>query len=339
MSARNQQVSRIYKILKFLELSPQGLTIQQIYDKIKNDFEVEKRTVYRDIEAIEKAGFPLSQDADILDARIVRWKLENSMKVAKFLALSPRELLALYLSKSALIPLKDTPFYEDIVSSFKKIESVLGPKSLDFLSEISRSVQFEPKVRWGLGLDPAVIDTVTACCNEGQRLQVDYNSANSQSISRRILEPHFMYFAKGSIYLVALDINDNKVKVFSLSRMAKPEMLDEICKSIPVGPEDYFRHSIGVFRQSQDFEEVELHFDQSVATYINERRWHPSQQVIVRGDSSVDVRLFVNINPELIHWIMGFGSAVKVMSPSSLKEEIVKSAEKVIAIYKFDKAA
>lgn len=334
---RNQQVARIYKIIKLLELNPQGLTVQQVYDKIKNDLEVEKRTIYRDLEAIEQSGFPLIQVPDS-EPQTIKWKLENTMKVSKSLVLSPRELFALYLSKSALNPLKETPFYEDIVAVFNKIESTLGPKSLEFLAEISQTAYFEPKARWGLGVDPIVIDTVTACCNEGQRLQVDYNSVNSNSITRRTLEPHFIYFAKGSIYLVALDLNDSKVKVFSLPRMTNAEMLDQNCKSIPVNPDDFFQHSLGVFQQGQSCI-IKLQFNPSVAAYVKERRFHDSQQVIVKADGNVELQLFVSINPELIQWVMGFGSAVKVLAPASLAEDIVKSAEKVIALYKFDKAA
>ena len=332
MSGRYSQASRLFRILGLLEANPQGLTVNEIYQRIRNDHAIDKRSVYRDIEALESSGFPVFQDIDSDDKRIIRWKVNRTLKVSKSLVLSPRELVALYLAKNALAPLKDTPFYQDLEQAFHKIETMLGAKSLDYLREISSGIHFEPGPRWGLGVDSDVIDTVRACCDEGQLFSVEYRSQNSGDCRRRTLGPHFLYFARGSIYLVAEDMDAKMVKVFSIPRMKDPQMLDDKYVGEPVDPNKFFESSFSVF-QGGKAESVKLIFSPEIAEYVRERRWHQSQQVVPQKDGSLHLSLHVSVSLELTNWILGFGAQVKVVEPLELSESLVLSAEKILRLY------
>src|SRR5580692_3546813 len=115
MQGRNAQVARIYRILNLLEGSPHGLSACEIRERLtERDVEVSKRTVYRDLEALSDAGFPLfpldSVDGQS-DQHATRWVLERSAKINQYLALSAQELFALYLARGMLVPLKNTPLH------------------------------------------------------------------------------------------------------------------------------------------------------------------------------------------------------------------------------------
>nr|MBP7864181.1 HTH domain-containing protein [bacterium] len=114
MKGRNSQVVRIYKLITILEGAPHGLSISDLTTRLNDrGFEVDKRTIYRDLDALKAAGFPLEERGKTEDQG-TRWTLERSIKVSKALVLNARELLALYLARSALIPLKETPFFTDL---------------------------------------------------------------------------------------------------------------------------------------------------------------------------------------------------------------------------------
>ena len=207
MSGRNSQVARIYTLLQVLEGAPQGLSVKELMDRVVDrGHEVKQRTIYRDLEALQQAGFPLSCEDNATDSNASRWTLERLTRVNEHFILSTRELLALFLARGVLAPLRDTPFYVDLNSIFKKIEERVGPKGREYFQELSGEMHFEPGPRWGLGLDPVLLETVQACCAERQVLEVRYSSANSGDKRVRKLGPHYLLFAKGSVYLIAEDL-------------------------------------------------------------------------------------------------------------------------------------
>lgn len=64
---RNQQVVRQWQLLLALQARPCGI------NQLARDLDVATRTIRRDLEALEMAGFPLFDTQD--DDRVVRWHL------------------------------------------------------------------------------------------------------------------------------------------------------------------------------------------------------------------------------------------------------------------------
>ena len=335
MAGRNRQVSRIYAILNLLEGSVSGLTAAEITTRVnERGHEAKKRTVYRDLEALQAAGFPLAQDdGGDSDENASRWLLEKTARIGEYLVLTPREIVGLYLARQVLTPLRDTPFFADLEQLFGKIEDKLGTKNRDYLAEVSAEIHFEPGPAWGLGVVPEVIDGVRAACSEGHYLTCQYNSANSQTITERKLGPHYVYFSKGALYLIAEDTKDSKVKVFSLSRMQNVVMLEDAYEGERTDPEKFFGDSIGVFRGASEAENVKLSFSQTISPYIRERTWHHSQTLVMRSGGVAELSLHVTITPELVNWVLGFGPAAMVLAPEHLKEKVKLAAAKVLDHY------
>ena len=333
---RNDQVSRIYAVLGLLEGAPHGLTVAEIWERLKDrDFEASKRTLYRDLEALSQAGFPLYSEGE---ETTQRWLLQRTTKIGQYLILSPRELVSLYLARGALTPLRDTPFYEDLTRVFNKIKEKLGEKGREYLETLGDEMRFEPGPRWGLGLDPDLLETVRACCAESQVLAVGYRSTRSQALSARRLGPHYLYFSKGSLYLVAEDLGDQQVKVFSLARMSDAVMVDEPYAGEPVLPEKMFEHSFGVFRGGTPVD-VKIEFSSAVGPYVRERRWHQSQSVVSHKSGSIEVCLHVAITPDFVNWVLSFGAEARVVEPSLLRDQVVEAAQRVVKVYAAKKKA
>lgn len=93
---RNDQAIRQLIVLKKLESSRQGLTLEQLAEGLDPSTTRHPRTLRRDLEAIESAGYPLLTER--VDGR-TRWKLLEGAPHAPTLCLSPTELMALTLSR------------------------------------------------------------------------------------------------------------------------------------------------------------------------------------------------------------------------------------------------
>ena len=330
--ARNTQISRIYALLDLLDGSPSGFTVSELHEKAATrGHKVGKRTIYRDLEALSQSGFPLFPEGE--DEATTRWRLERQTKINQSLVMNARELFALYLARGALLPLKETPFYQDLHSIFQKLEQKLGTKQTEYLDSLQMELKFEPSPQWGLGLNPDILETVRVACSEGHVIECTYYSVNSKKESTRKLGPHYLYYARGGLYLVAEDLEVRKVKVFAMPRMKQASMCDEEYKGEIQTPEEFFDGAFSVYSGSGS-KEVIIEFDEDISQYVSERKWHQSQRLVNKDHGKVRVTFEVAETPELVAWILGFGPSAKVMSPDTLAEKVAVMAMKTTELYK-----
>ena len=117
---RNAEVIRQWTILREIERARgSGVTI----DELASQCAVTTRTIRRDLQALEEAGFPLYDDRSHDDGR-TRWNERPGVQGA---GRGPdvSELCALYFSRSLLESLSGTPFRDELESAFEKLASVL----------------------------------------------------------------------------------------------------------------------------------------------------------------------------------------------------------------------
>ena len=92
---RNDQITRQWYLLRQLEGSP-GRSLHELVDNVPADYPKNARTVGRDLEALEAAGFPLVVERH--DGG-TRWRLMEGFRDIPALGFSATELMALLLSR------------------------------------------------------------------------------------------------------------------------------------------------------------------------------------------------------------------------------------------------
>ena len=137
-------------------------------------------SVVRDIEALEASGFPVERISNPEDPQAGdRFRIESSVKVARHLTLSARELFALYMTRGMLTPLRESALYADLEKVFSQIDALIPKSGREHIDELSAEVGFEPGPRWGLGVTTEILDTILAACSNSQVLEMDYQSTAS----------------------------------------------------------------------------------------------------------------------------------------------------------------
>ena len=102
---RGDQVIRQWRLVRLLSSTKIGKSIPDL----ERELEVTSRTVRRDLEALEQAGFPLISETRRGD---VLWRFIDGYQPESSVALTTDELMALYFSRRLLEPLNGTPMYE-----------------------------------------------------------------------------------------------------------------------------------------------------------------------------------------------------------------------------------
>jgi len=122
------QAARVQGILRTLG-ARHGITIGELAE----EFCVTKRTLYRDLNALEDSGYPLC--SEIIEGTTY-WKLEPSFKKVPPVTFTLNELMSLYFSRKLFASPSRSPFRAELESAFKKIESSLPAKHIARLEKI-----------------------------------------------------------------------------------------------------------------------------------------------------------------------------------------------------------
>lgn len=333
---RNRHFNRVMGVLQILLRAGRELSVREIHERAQEFDDVEERTIRRDLSAIEECfghALEVSERADDRGVRTRYYRARGTVEVGRTLVLTPSELLALYFARGALQPLRETALYRDLASFFGKLDALITPEGRRYLDEYASEIHFEPSAAWGLNVSPATLDTLRAACAEGHELSVTYQGAQDSAPRTRRLGPQFLYFSRGSLYLVAQDLETHgPVKVFAVPRIQSAEMLDAAYNAPEMKPDAVFSSAFGVFR-TDAATQVVVRLSPPVAAFASERQWHPTQTLARLPGGDVELSLKVGPSPDVVNWILGFGPAAEVMSPPELREAVQSAAESVVARY------
>ena len=314
---RNAEVIRQWSILRDLEAS-RRLTI----DELASRTGVTTRTIRRDLEALQTAGFPLFDET--YDGKKY-WMLEHrAFRRLDETGFTLAELSALYFSRTLVECLAATPFQKDVRGAFDKLAGALTPGMRQFLDRLPLVIQAKAEP----GAHPAprgkeMAQLLDATLNH-RRVAMRYHSFSSEREKDYLVEPHRVVFAQGALYVVAFVAEYGEIRTFAVDRIRSLSVLEERFEPVEL-EEDAFAHSLGVHQGPP--ERVDIIFDPRIARYVKERMWHPSQEIEEQPDGTVRVTLNVSNDFALRSWILGFGPLAKVVSPSMLAAQIVEELE------------
>ena len=318
--ARNEQVTRQWHLLRRLE-SPGGATLQDLARSVPGDSPRHLRTLRRDLEALEGAGFPLvTERAD----GHTRWRLMDGFRRIPTLSFSPTEIMALVMGRDLLKPLDGTQLRAAVDSALAKITSALPPSGLDFVRQMREffSVGLGPHKSYARHRE--MLERLSRAVAERRTVQMRYYSASRGRVTRREVDPYHLWFAVGGLYLIAYCHLRRDVRLFAVERISSLTVTSHAFQ-LPLGfdVEEYVENALVVMRGR--LVEVELAFDRATAAWARDRIWHPSQHLVATREG-LRMMLRVADTRELTGWILSFGRGVRVIRPAALRERVRQEA-------------
>ena len=290
---------------------------------LRKKLEVSLRTIMRDLEFLrDQYNAPIEYDSFHKG-----YYFTDKTFFVKRGMLSEAELLTV----STMLPLmdqyKNTPLENAFKSVFEKLYDML-PTEIKVDSSFINDVQFisDPLPK----IDVEIFNGIfTSICNK-KTVQFGYRSIENTEWVPREFDPYKVICQKGNWYVFGFCHKHQKFMVYSLSRMKDLIILDEFNFI-----EDFEKHihidpNIGIWNNDVEPIKIELLFSKEINTYILERTWHKDQDCKQNDDGSVYLSFTSNQTQELKYWIMSFGSAVKVLSPETLREDIKRELLKSI---------
>lgn len=279
------------------------------------EWEVSAKTIQRDLEYMK---YQLDAPLEYSAKHRGYYYTEEQYRLPA-MDIKQSDLFGVYLAEKLLGQYRGTPIYNSLCSVFEKIEQSLPEKmSIDPAIDQSKFSVIPP---FTTTINPTVWDIVITSLRASQRIEMEYKTPGSIPMTR-LLDPYHAVRFEGDWYIVGHCHLRDEIRTFSLSRIATAKATGESFV-IPSGFsfKKLSGSHFGVHWTDGEIQ-VKVLFSSSVADYVKERKWHPSQQIVDCNDGSVILSMTVNHLLELKRWILSWGAEAKVLEPKSFAREI-----------------
>ena len=323
--ARGDQLSRQWKIFQTLMNSRYGKSVSALAENL----ECHQRTVYRDLNALETAGFPIYTEN--VNGRNV-WHLLESARNPMPVPFSMPELMALYFGSNVLKVLKGTVFYDALVSVLKKVKSCIPPESEKYLNRVEKNLQTRPGPYKNYSKFRNQIESINEAMLSGRVIEIIYYTMSRKKSHQRKVAPYRVWFHDGGFYLIGHCKWRDGIRIFAVDRIKKIHLTDEAFE-VPeeFDVDSFMRGSFGVYHGQP--EKVKVLFSAEIAEYIKEKIWHQSQKLYDNPDGSVLFEADVACTEDFKAWVMRWGAKAIVLQPEELRNEIQAETVEMLAVY------
>ncbi|MBW1865025.1 MAG: transcriptional regulator, partial [Deltaproteobacteria bacterium] len=302
--------------------SKRGKSVQNLASELS----CHSRTVYRDLEALQVAGFPVYTERK---NQKNYWSLMESAKHQIPIPFNITELMALYFSSDMLKMLKNTLFYDSLESLFQKIKATLPPEYMTYLRHVESTLKVDLKPTKDYSQFREIIDQINEAILNRRHVRITYFAMSRKKTSQRMVAPYRLWFFDGTFYMLGFCHLRKDIRLFAVDRIRKMVLTDTTFEAPQdFNIENFLRDSFGAFLG--DPVQVAIHFSPRVAGYVDEKIWHESQVVEKQKDGSLIFKAEIAGTEEIKFWILRWGKDAVVLEPDSLREEIRMEAEGIL---------
>ncbi|MDR0812931.1 MAG: WYL domain-containing protein [Oscillospiraceae bacterium] len=321
----NQKLKILY-LMKILlsetdEFHP--LTIGEIISQLAEyNIQVERKTVYDDIEALRLFGLDI--------------KLEKSKSYYYFVANRDFELPELKLLVDAVQSSK----FITAKKSAELIKKLEGFCSRFDAVKLQRQVFVQNRVK---AMNESIyynVDAIHEAIASGKKISFKYfdytvkkEKVFRKSGNRYTVSPLALSLNDENYYLISKSAYYVGLTHYRVDKMNSISVLDEPREltAAPFNTADYAKKVFGMYGGEET--DLKLRFENQLAGVVIDRF---GKDVSLRSydENHFEVNLTVAVSPVFIGWLLQFGDMVTVLSPESLIEELKIRATRLLDKYK-----
>jgi len=286
--------------------------------------ETSTKTINRDIGYMrDRLGLPVEWDAQANG-----YRYSGHVDGFPLVQVSEGELFALLVAQKALEPYRGTPFHAPLESALTKLSEGLKDKVFISLDHIDTPVSF--KFAGVSNADLETFQLVTRAVHREQELHFEYKNLNSSRWQKRRVQPWHLCCVEGQWYVVCWDLDRAARRTFALVRMRKLMFPGKRFKR----PRDFdirqhLKDAFGIF-VGEKKQTVRVEFDAWAARLIQEKDWHPAQEIRELDGGRIEFRIELADLFEIERWILSWGAHARVIAPAKLKRSVLKQAEEIL---------
>jgi proteasome accessory factor B len=247
------------------------------------------------------------------------------------LQITQGELFALLVAEKALQQYRGTSFEKPLLSAFKKMAASL-PETVSLnLADWEQTISFRTSAEPILNLQ--IFDALAKATAGRHQVVLSYRKPGRTEAEERTVDPYHLANINGEWFLFAYDHLREDIRTFVPARIHEVRLTgNSFARPQKFSLERRLRDSFGVHSGQGDFD-IRLQFTDSVADYIREKKWHPSQELQEREDGGIELHLKLSSLVEIQRWILGWAGNVVVLDPPALAAAVQQAARNILQSY------
>ncbi len=288
------------------------------------DLEVSSKSIHRDLEFMrDRLDLPLAYDR-------ARNGYHYTGEVVNFptLQITEGELFALLVAEKALQQYRGTAFERPLLSAFKKMAASLPDTISLNIADWEQTISFRTRAEPILNLE--IFDALSKAAAQRKQLRLTYRKPGRRAAESRVVDPYHLANINGEWFLFAWCHLRRDIRTFVPARIQAVEWTGQtFARPQKFSLEKRLRDSFGVQSGRGSFEVV-IHFNEMVADYIREKKWHESQVLRELDDGRLELRLKLSSLAEVERWVLGWAGNARVVQPPELAASVAEAARKIL---------
>lgn len=312
-----KRFDRLMAIVMALQNRPE--TAQSLADK----FEVSKRTIIRDMQALSEMGVPVYA----VPGPSGGYRLMEGYHLPP-LHLNSDEALVVLFALNAMTKITDSPFNRARWTALDKIRSILPDSILHQIEPILNHLEFDiPERKIAI---PDLGTIIRAAADKGW-IRVYYRSANRQRWLH--LQPERVYMAHGFWYCEAYSLEHGEVRTFRTDRMSQIQPLNEP----PVSHSQKSKERLSPEADGDEKVRLKVRLTYRGAL-LAEQNKYIGHHVIQMSEEEwmIDILFPVSEWSWAVKFFYSLGMDAEVLEPHRLRQDIYQIAKQVSKRYDVD---
>ncbi len=307
---------RVHRLLEILTLIKSGAATTPA--ELASACGVAVRTIYRDLQQLEGAGFPIP-----FNTAAGRYEV----KADRFLPpvqLTPDEALAISVLCGEIARREQIPFTGAAWGGLTKLMAALPAGLRDEVSAAADAVYIRTaRAAPGDGFT-GVYEQVREAMARRCSLVCRYESLNPESAGAEEFDfdPYALFFSVRAWYVVGMHHGRGAVRTLKINRFSKVSITGRPY-TIPDGftIDTHLGNAWRMMRGDEDHRVV-IRFDPSFAETISDTIWHPTQEIENLPCGSAVFRCTVSGLDEIVWWVLSMGPHCEVLEPQELRDRV-----------------
>lgn len=318
---------RIHRLLKLIALLQSG----RVYNstQLAGECEVSRRTVFRDLRTLQESGIYVLYDEE-KQGYTLPWRT-----IVPFKDLTFEEVLALLvLCQDLDKTIVGLPVHQFARSVSTKVLNSLPDNLREHVIDAAQSISiwfppFNPAMRNGIHYKNLFKATI-----EKKNIRIQYSCDKEQKPVCTMLSPYHILYSNHEWFVIGRSSLDRGIKVFSLLKIFKSEILEESFKRPSrFNLDRYLANSWDPVRRSRKTFPVKIRFDSSAAEMVSLMCWDETQEIKKLKGGAIEFRAQVDSLEQICEWALSFGEHAEVLAPRSFRNLIKENISAMMHLY------
>ena len=309
------RIDRLTAILIHLQ-SKKIVTAKELAER----FDICKRTVYRDIRALEEAGVPIGSEPGI------GYFIVDSYHLSP-VGFSKEEASALLIANKLTEKLTDRTLQDNLNSALYKIRSILNVSEKEFIENIDNHIEvFSSSAIIKSNVPDKIIDTILKGIDKKLSLELIYNSLSKKEDTCRVVEPVGICHYSFNWHLIAYCKLRNDYRDFRIDRIKNIKLTNE---KFTIENKPSIRDYFNTITSNNEVFLVKLLFDKEIIPEISQTKYYYGFIDEKDLGDKVEMSFLSNSDDYIARWIITLVDKVEILEPEILNEVVARMVKKL----------